>query len=178
MCNTGSVTTHSHVGGHTAEPVDAVIDRLNDPTVAASLVTLLDNAELLSTLVLGLSGFVERGDMIMDSVAESVNEFKGAATSGDGPSLPPLSELSATAGMLASSAPTLSRVLDSPMTSDATIDLLAMMSEAATEGAATAKANGTTVEGPVGAYRALKDPHVQKGMGLLIEIARSLGRRM
>ena len=177
MCNTGSATTHNHLNGHTAEPVDAVLDRLNDPAVAASLVTLLDNAELLSTLVLGLSGFVERGDIIMDSVAESVNEFKGAAK-GQGANLPPLSELSATAGMLAASAPALSRVLDSHMTSPETIDLLSTMSEAATEGAANAKTNDTKVDGPISAYRAMKDSDVQKGLGLMIEIARALGRRM
>jgi len=68
-----------------AQPIDAVAERLNDPAVAASLVTLLDNAELLSTLVLGLSGFVERGDMIMDAVADGVNEMKAASSTGDRP---------------------------------------------------------------------------------------------
>lgn len=62
-------------------PIDAVEERLNDPTVAAALVTILDNAELLSTLILGLSGFVERGDTIIETVHEAVVEFK-AGTSG------------------------------------------------------------------------------------------------
>ena len=67
-------------------PVDAVVERLNDPGVAASLVTLLDNAELLSTLVVGLGGLIERSDTIMDSVADGVAEFKasGAALRPEG----------------------------------------------------------------------------------------------
>ncbi|MDH3302926.1 MAG: hypothetical protein OES24_20695 [Acidimicrobiia bacterium] len=77
MCNPGTTTALSLAGGHTAEPVDAVIDRLNDPEIAAAMVTLLDNAELLSTLVVGLAGFTERRDMIPDSAAESVDVQKG-----------------------------------------------------------------------------------------------------
>lgn len=61
MCNPGSTTAGSFTVGHTAEPVDAVIDRLNDPAVAAALVTVLDHAELLSSLVVELAAFMERG---------------------------------------------------------------------------------------------------------------------
>lgn len=57
------------------QPVDAVTERLDDPAVAASLVARLDNVELLPTSVLGLSGLLERGDTIMDVVAEGVHDF-------------------------------------------------------------------------------------------------------
>lgn len=165
-------------GTATQAPSDAVVERLNDPAVAAALVTLLDNAELLSTLVLGLSGFVERGDMIMDAVAEGVQDFKkagGAKPSGD---MPSLTELGSVAGQLASSAPALEGVLNSSMVEPETIALLSQFSEAATEGAANARANNTRVEGIRSAVKTLKDPEVQRGLGLLVEIARSLGRRM
>lgn len=76
MCNPGSTTAHGYAGGHTAEPVDAVMDRLNDPAIAAAMVTLLDNAEMLSTLVLGLAGFMKRGDTIPDSVAEKDHDVQ------------------------------------------------------------------------------------------------------
>lgn len=163
---------------HQHQPIDAVAERLNDPAVAASLVTLLDNAELLSTLVLGLSGLMERGDVIMDSIGEAVREVQHSGAVDTPAGTPSISELGALAGQLTNAAPLLGRMLDSPVASPATVDLLSMVSEAATEGEANARANGTKVKGIRGAMKSLKDPEVQRGLGLVIEIARSLGRRM
>ncbi len=159
-------------------PVDAVTERLNDPAVAASLVTLRDNAELLSTLVHGLSSLIERSDTIMESVAGGVQEFKasGAAIRPEG--TPSLAELGSVAGELSAAAPALTNVLQSPMVQPETIELLGMVAEAATEGADRARTNRTEVAGAFAALRALKDPEVARGLGLVIEIARSLGRRM
>lgn len=161
-----------------AAPVDAVVDRLNDPAVAASLVTLLDNAELLSTLVLGLSGFVARGDMIMDAVAEGVNDIKAAGGDNDGGELPSVGELTTAASQLAASTPVLADLLASSITRPETIALLSDLSEAATDGAANAQANETSVDGIRSAFRALRDPDVQRGLGLLLEIAKSLGQKI
>ena len=157
-------------------PVDAIVDRLNDPTVAASMVTLLDHAELLSTLVIGLGGFLERGDVILDAVAEGVNELK--ATRPEGSSAPDLVHLTALAGKISDATPTLEAVLDSSMMSPTMVDDLAMMSDALTEGIANAQNNQTEVGGVFGMMKTLKDPEVQRGLGVLVEIARSLGRRM
>ena len=66
MCNPVTTTALGLAGGHTAEPVDAVLDRLNDPATATAMITLLDNAELLSTLVVGLAGYLERSDAVPD----------------------------------------------------------------------------------------------------------------
>lgn len=159
-------------------PVDAVVERLNDPGVAASLVTLLDNSELLSTLVLGLSGLIERSETIMDSVADGVAEFKasGAALRPEG--TPSLAELGTVAGELTAAAPTLSAVLNSSMASPETIALLSLVADAADEGVSNARRNQTEVGGVIAAAKALKDPDVARGLGVVIEIARSLGRRM
>lgn len=160
-----------------AAPIEAVAERLNDPGVAAALVTILDNAELLSTLVLGLAGFVERGDMIMDAVAEGVNDFKAAgAAKPDG--APSLAEIGATAGALAQTGPVLDALLDSAMVRPETIALLSDVSEAATEGVATAKANDARVGGIRSLLGTLRDEDVQRGLGVLVEISRALGRRM
>ncbi len=159
-------------------PADAVMERLNDPGVAAALVTLLDNAELLSTLVLGLGGFLERGDMIMDAVAEGVNDFKAARGDGTGPELPSIGELGAVVGELAEARPALQGVLASAMVRPDTIDLLSELSEAATEGAANARANQTRIGGLRSLLGLLRDDEVQRGLGLVVEISRSLGRRM
>ncbi len=168
----------SDVHSQQHQPIDAVAERLNDPAVAASLVTLLDNAELLSTLVLGLGGLIERGDVIMDSIGEAVSEVQKAGPLSAPDGAPSLGELAAAAGAMTNAAPLLSQVLDSSMARPETIDLLSMMSDAAAEGVANARANGTRINGAWGAMKSLKDPEVQRGLGLVTEIARSLGRRM
>ncbi len=63
-------------------PADQIRDRLDDPTVAASLNALLDHADLLAVLVTGLDGFVRRGDLITDSLTSAVNDFKGVSVAG------------------------------------------------------------------------------------------------
>lgn len=159
-------------------PADAVYEKLNDPAIAASLVTLLDNAELLSTLVLGLSGMMERGDFIVDSLAESVNEVKAAGSPlPAGMSLPSMSDLTAVSQEFAGAAPVLRSILTSPMLNHETVELLGLVSDAASEGAARARSEETQVSA-LGAVKALRDDDVQRGMGMLIEIARSLGRRL
>jgi hypothetical protein len=161
-----------------AVPVDAVVERLNDPAVAAALVTLLDNAELLSTLVLGLGGVISRGELIMDAVAEGVNDFKASRGDAPAPQIPSLSEVSAITSELIAAGPALERVLNSKMVEADTIELLSTVSEAATEGVARARAEGTRVGGPISAVRAMRDDDVQRGLGVLIEISRALGRRL
>lgn len=161
------------------EPVDAVRERLNDPAVAASMVTLLDNSELLSTLVLGLAGFMERGDMIMDAVAEGVNDIKTASAAKSGEAdLPSIDELTTLAGQLGHATPLLGQLLDSPIARPETIGVLAALSEAASEGIDNAARNNTEVSGPIGAVKALRDPEVAKGLGVFLEIAKALGKRV
>ena len=159
-------------------PVDAITERLNDPGVAASLVTLLDNSELLSTLVLGLAGFMERGDMIMDAFAEGVGDMKAAASQNGDSDLPSISELGAVAGQLSSAAPVLTNVLDSSITDPASIAAVSDLADALNEGRANALANDTKVTGVRDLMKTMKDPDVQKGLGLLVEVSKSLGRRV
>lgn len=169
MADTIDASTHAQT------PADAVRERLDDPTVAASLVTLLDNAELLSTLVLGLSGFVERGDFIMDAVADGVKELK---TAGGGQlPIPNMSELGAVTHQLSEAAPVLTSLLESSIVSEEAIGLLSLISSAATEGAERARAADTQV-GALGLAKALRDDDVQRGVGLIIEVARSLGQKL
>lgn len=158
------------------QPIDAVAERLNDPAVAASLVTLLDNAELLSTLVLGLSGLIARSEMIMDSVVEGLNDFRtgsGDALAG----VPTLDDVRTATSELVEAAPTVREILASSMVRPETIQLLSTFSEAALDGAAAAQRDQTGL-GVIGAVKALRDPEVQRGLGLFIEISRALGRRV
>lgn len=171
--------TEASAEHQTHQPVDAVMERLNDPAIAASLVTLLDNAELLSTLVLGLSGFIERSDVVMDAIADSVAEFKASGGPlSDASELSVLREAATVARQAAASAPLLSQILDSSMARPETVQLLSDVSDAATEGVARARADDTRVTGALSALKTLKDPEVQRGLGILVEISRALGRRL
>lgn len=158
--------------------IDAVVDRLSDPGVAASLVTLLDNAELLSTLVLGLSGFISRGEQIIEAVAEGVNDLKATGAAARPAGMPSLAELGNVASQLSATAPVLEHVLASSMVKGETIDVLSLLGEAATEGMAKARAADTRVTGIRGALKLLHDPEIQRGLGVLVEISRALGRRV
>lgn len=162
------------------QPLDVVKERLNDPDVAASILTLLDSAELLSVLTTGLSEFLARGDTIIDSVAGSVRELQGATPDAATATRfrETAGELRSLAGHLTDATPSINKLLASGMLSPQMIDLLTMVSESAVEGATQAAAHDTTVRGVRGTLKALKDPDVQRGMGLLVEIAKSLGRRM
>jgi tetrahydromethanopterin S-methyltransferase subunit C len=159
-------------------PVDAIVERLNDPTVAASLTTLLDNAELLSTLVLGLSGMLERGDSIMNTVVDGIDEIRQVAASADRTRLPSLAELGDLAGEVGAAAPLLRRLLDSPAARPETIDFLGRLSSAAVIGAARANADRTPVGGLFGIRKVLKDDDVQAALRLMVEVARALGQQV
>lgn len=167
------VTAHE---SHIREPIDDVLERLNDPVVAESVMTVLDNAELLSTLIKGLGAFVERGDLIMDSLADSVGELKAVANTNQVPA-GKLGELGAVAGQLSDALPVFSALLDSSMAAPQTIDFLAKMTDAATEGSERASSEGIKIKGLRGAVKSMKDPDIQRGMGLMMEIARSVGQK-
>ena len=158
-------------------PSEAVAERLNDPAVAASLVTILDHAELLSTLVLGLGGFLERGDQVIGALAEAVGDLKAAGAGQQLSDLPKLADVASATKLLVDSAPTLQGVLQSSLAQPESVAMVSMFAEAANEGLNNARRSGARVDGVRGAMRTLKDPDVQRGLGILVEIARALGRR-
>ncbi len=59
-----------------ASEIERLQNRLNDPQVAAALNRILDNIDLLALSVTALDGFLRRGDVIADSMAKAVNDFK------------------------------------------------------------------------------------------------------
>ncbi|MGH1502941.1 MAG: DUF1641 domain-containing protein [Acidimicrobiales bacterium] len=176
MSDTSAPTTQAPA---THRPSEVVLEKLDDPGVAAALVTLLDNAELLSTLTIGLSGFIARGDFIMEAVAEGVNDLKkgGGPLPTDSGELPKLADMVGIAQELSAAGPALSAVLNSAMVQPEVIGLLSMVSEAATEGVANAQASQAKV-GTIGLAKSLRDDDVQRGLGMVIEIARALGQRL
>ena len=61
-----------------ASSAEQLHERLNDPKVADGLNRLLDRLDIVSFAVESMDGFIRRGDVIADSVASTVGDFKEA----------------------------------------------------------------------------------------------------
>lgn len=170
-------------------PAEVLAARLEDPNVAGSLGILLDHADLLAILVVGLDGLVSRSEVIGDSLADGLNEVKGLAEANK-PKQPidiaaVISSLMSMASALPKLAPAVTRVaddgvvdalFDSGMTDPKTLDLMGTLVQALNTGAAEARA--AHKQGVLSMARQLKDPDVQRGLGFTMSMLRALGREL
>lgn len=168
-----------------ASPGDELIQRLDDPALASSLSLILDHADLLAMLVVGLGGLLRRGDVISDSLVSALAEFKTAGASFTSQTLLPdvdVPELQSTVAGLASAliaaAPTINKVLRSPLTDPQTAHVLADVGEALLEGKAAAAEDPRGPKGVFALMRVTKDPDVSRGLGFMIQVARAFGKRL
>ncbi|MHB1552846.1 MAG: DUF1641 domain-containing protein [Acidimicrobiales bacterium] len=159
-------------------PADVVLERLNDPGVAASLLTILDHVDLLATLATSLSELLQRGDTIIESVTSGVGELAAAAKARPDLQLPSPAELSELARELSAATPTLTKVLSSHMVNEQTISVLSLVAESAVEGAERVRADRASITGLRGVLKAVRDPDVGRGLGFVVEIVKALGRRL
>ncbi|GAY09690.1 DUF1641 domain-containing protein [Pseudonocardia sp. N23] len=165
-------------------PGSDLLERLDDPGTASALGQLLDHADLLALLVSGLDGFLRRGDTITEAVVDGVRDLRGAAGSTPSPLAGVdvkalLSSLTSLSGSLAGATPTLNSLLSSTlMTDPRTATTLELMGEALVEATETDARTPSAPAGVFGLLRALKDPDVARGLGLLIQIAKALGRKL
>ncbi len=171
MCS-GSTGDVVHAGGALLDrPVlteaDRIVARLNEPEVAAAINGLLDRAELISALVEGLEQFLQRTDDMLPAVAAGLNEFRAAAKD---------SWIQDLANAFHRGLPAIQQVLDSELVKPATVEAAGTLAGAATAGVERARSSHAEVHGLLGVHRALKDPDVQRGAGITIEILRELGR--
>lgn len=168
-----------------SSPGDDLLQRLDDPRVAASLSVILDHADLLATIVVGLDGLLRRAEVIGDSLISGLAEVRDAATSTNGhrswPSLD-LPALADTATRLSSAAidaaPAVERLLQSPLTDPQTAEFIALAGEALLEGKKAAAAEPRGPRGVFALMRVTKDPDVSRGLGFMIHIARAFGQKL
>lgn len=156
----------------TSSPAEALRARLDDPEVAAALSTLLDNAEVLALAVHSLDGLLRRAEVIGAGVETGIGDLRRLADSARF-LVGPTRKLAEQAPGIADAAEAL---LDSGMFNRDVVTLLGRFATAFVSGAEAARRDGTTVNGALSALRALKDPEVARGLGLLLEVARALGR--
>jgi hypothetical protein len=166
-------------------PGDDLIQRLDDPQIASSLAVILDHADLLATLVLGLDGLLRRAEVIGDSLASGVAEVRELSASSNGqrpwPSVD-VAALSDTVTRLSAAVvdatPALDRLLHSPLTDPQTAEILAEVGEALLEGKRAAAEDPRGPKGIFALMRVTKDPDVSRGLGFMIQIARAFGRKL
>ncbi|MBK6885325.1 MAG: hypothetical protein IPH03_01935 [Tetrasphaera sp.] len=65
--------------------VSALRAKLDDPQVAASLTRILDHADLLALLVVGLDGAIQRSEVIGNSLAGSLTDLRAMQSADDYP---------------------------------------------------------------------------------------------
>ena len=151
-------------------PAGALRARLDEPQVAAALNNLLDHADVLAFVVVALDGFLSRGDVIADTLAEAVGELRGVG----GPN--PLAGVDVK-GLLATAkdaAPAVQQLVGS-VTDPMVVDVVGQLT------AAVAEARTVHAPAPTGALsllRALRDPDTAAGLGFLFQVAKSFGRRI
>lgn len=169
----------------TAEPIapprpsDAVVARLDDPVVADNLLLLLDNIDSLAFLAMGLSGLLERGDTLTQSLAEGVAMLR--PVDGEGPDLEEVQattrEAMAVGRSLLDNAHQVTHLLESEVLSADVVDVLSDAADALVEARqATARRSDESL-GPVALVRTLRDPDLQRGLRFVLEVGRALGRR-
>jgi Protein of unknown function (DUF1641) len=166
-------------------PGDDLIQRLDDPQVASSLAVILDHADLLATIIMGIDGVLRRADVIGDSLASGVAEVRELAAASNGQRPWPRIDVAALSdsvtrlsAAVVDATPTLDRLLHSPLTDPQTADVLAEVGEALLEGKRAAAEDPRGPKGVFALMRVTKDPDVSRGLGFMIQIARAFGRRL
>ena len=186
MAAHASLTAHPE-GDELVEdsPGDDLIQRLDDPQIASSLAVILDHADLLATIIMGVDGVLRRADVIGDSVASGVNELRNLAAASNGHRPWPSIDVAALSdsvtrlsAAVVDATPALDRLLHSSLTDPQTADVLAEVGEALVEGKRAATEDPRGPKGVFALMRATKDPDVSRGLGFMIQIARAFGRRL
>lgn len=166
---------------HQQASLDSLMERLDEPQVAAALTNLLDHADLLAILIVGLDGLVGRSETIGAALAEAITDLRGVASNGNGDVIASLGALS---GVLPKLAPMITdiidsglidHVIDSGITDPAMIIEISRIGRGLTGGAASAKTDPIQVNGLFSAMKLLKDPDIQRAVSYFAAVAKSIG---
>jgi len=169
--------------------LDSLVERLDDPQVAAALINLLDHVDLLAILIVGLDGFVSRSETIGDALVDGIDELRGvAAANSEAVGSLELGAILASVMTLSSSLPRITpavtrvvdsglieHVLDSGITDPAMVTEIARIGRGLTAGAERAETEPVPVNGLFSAMKLLKDPDIQRAVSYFAAVAKSIG---
>lgn len=151
-------------------PVDSLLSKLDEPRIVNALNNLLDHADLLAFLVIGIDGLLARGDAIGEALAETVSEARSAGGAGAADLAEVIGSVSALSGAVVKATPALESLLSS--------DVIAKLASAVTAGAERAKVEPMKTSGVFSLLKALKDDDVARGLGFLLQVVRAFGHEL
>jgi Protein of unknown function (DUF1641) len=161
---------------------DELLARLEEPQTVEALNTVLDHADLLAFLVVGLDGFLTRGEVITDSLASGLGELRGSASGGGALARIDFrglaTSLAALSGPAVAATPALGELLTGPLADPGTVRVLGQLASAVGDGWDRTVAEPGAPTGVFALARSLKDEDVSRGLGLLIQVAKALGRQL
>ena len=149
----------------------ALAEQLRDPKVAASLAILLDHADLLAVLVQGLDGFLERSEVIGDSLLASLGDLRtivGDAEASTGIDLQQLTELKNTATSL----------MSSDLLKPEALDAIGLLARGAAKGSRQYDAQPVHVGGIFSLAKLLKDPDISRALSFVATLGKAIGQEL
>jgi len=198
----GKLPQLARAGVHVANTVDkpefaalvnsGLLEQLGNPTTIEALKFVLSKLDLLAFGIQAVEGFLQRGDEIVDSANESLDDFRSLASSVDfsrlryvATELPGLLEASAAlikAGVpakLAQMAEAGAVVVDSGMLDPQTVKVLAAAGKIAAASYVEAfAAPAKEFKGIFALLSAVKDPALQPAISFFIEFMKCFSKRM
>lgn len=171
----------------------ALEDKLADPAVAASLLSLLTHADLVAVLLEGLDQLVGRSETIGGSLMEGLVDLRATVdanetlgrTGVDMASL--LDSLLTLASVLPTAAPgmaaavesgTIDKVFASDLVSPEAVDTVSLLARGMVRGGRQFAADPIRVEGPFSLLRLLKDPDVARALSFGATVAKAVGQEL
>jgi hypothetical protein len=158
--------------------LDEMREPLNDPETVTSLKHLLEMvpklvavADILEQFLAGSTRFAENLNDIVQTARDAAEKAWPEMSSRQG-----LLDLPGEILAVVEN-PALRRLLGSRVLSDDALDVMDKVADATIEAHRRSVTADLSV-GRIGAFRALGDPDVQRGLGLAIELARTLGQEL
>lgn len=151
---------------------DAVLEKLQDPQVAAALASLLDHADLVAVLLEGLDGLVARSETVGESLFASVDELR-STVNGNAALSSALGSLDV-AGLVEST----KRLAASDVVSPQAVDSVATMARGLVAGGQQFKESPVEITGLLSLTRLLKDPDIRRALSYGATVAKSIGQEL
>lgn len=162
------------------------LEKLGDPALVDALASLSSHAHLLTFAAEAASGFLERGELIVENISEGVQEIRGITDGGSQAALDMLSQLGsllpAVQALLSQVQPlvesgSFEHLANSKILAPEMVDTVARVGDALHATRVSHHANPTSL-GVFGMLKALRDPDAKRGLGFLATFLKEFGRQM
>lgn len=195
------MTVTNGVATKSVEPLEHLLDQVNNPETAAALTQVLKSAPLLALLLSALEGAIQRSEIITDNIGESLREIRVSGSNGKSvdfaavaaqlssvvpqvaetlpqlvPQIPHLVQVGTKLGEVTDS-PEFDALLSSGMFAPRTVNLLGEIGDTLAETHKNFQDNPRQI-GLVGLLTSLRDPDVQRALGFSIELLKGIGQML